>query len=243
MEVLSLEYLQEIGIKILLVFLCGGLIGIERGHKKRPAGFRTHVLVCMGAMTIMLMSSQMYDYYYINYNHLIDPSRIGAQVVSGVGFLGAGTIMKSGTNIRGLTTAATIWTVAIIGLVIGAGYYILAICVSFLLGVVLMLFSSIERIITRKKKVYEIHVKLLNKNKILGAINFLLAQYEIKILDLQIHDLDKTTVDIPNTITSKVLQEDLIEMYIIISGKDSSKVNELIKKIDELQGVLVTTLV
>ncbi len=194
----------------------------------------------MGAMTVMYMSNLMYEYYYINYNHLIDPSRIGAQVVSGVGFLGAGTIMKYGTNIKGLTTAATIWTVAILGLCIGAGYYILAICVSFSLAVVLMLFSGIERLITRKKKVYEVHIKLINKNKILGAINYLLSQYEIKILDLQIHDTDSSTLEIPNTINSKVLEEDLLEMYIIIAGKDSAKVDELVKKIDELQGVLLT---
>ncbi len=240
MESMTLEYLGNIGIKILLVILCGGLIGIERGHKKRPAGFRTHILVCMGSMTIMLMSNLMYDYYYINYNHLIDPSRIGAQVVSGIGFLGAGTIMKYGTSVKGLTTAATIWTVAILGLAIGSGYYILAVSVAISLEIVLLLFSKIERFIIRKKKLYEVNVKLVNKNKILGSINYLLAQYQIKILDLQIETLDSSMLDVPVTFKGKEIQDDLIEMYIIISGKDSYRIQELVEKIDNLEGVLST---
>ncbi len=242
METFTLEYIQDIGVKIFLVFICGGLIGIERGHKKRPAGFRTHILVCMGSMTIMLMSNLMYEYYYFNYNHLIDPSRIGAQVVSGIGFLGAGTIMKYGTSVKGLTTAATIWTVAILGLCIGAGYYILAISVTFSLEAVLLLFSQIERFIIRKKRLYEVHVQLVNKNKLLGAINYLLSQYQIKILDLQIEKIDPSMLDVPATIKGKEIQDDLIEMCIIISGKDSYKVQELVDRIDSLEGVLITSI-
>ncbi len=119
------EYLIEFNIysvviRLTLAAVIGGLIGADRERSTRSAGFRTHSLVCLGAALVMVMS----DYMYSNENLLSDISRMGAQVISGIGFLGAGAIISAGNSkIRGLTTAAALWTCACIGLAVGIGFY------------------------------------------------------------------------------------------------------------------------
>lgn len=169
---------------------------------------------------------------------MIDPSRLSAQVISGIGFLGAGTIMKYGTNIRGLTTAATIWAVGIIGICIGAGYYILAFSVSLSLCIVLILFSNIENFLVKRKNVYELHIKFINKNKVMGAINFLLANYQIKIMDVHVEKIDLADVNLLKEFDIPTHMHNLIEMQLIISGKDSSHINEIVENIYKIEGVL-----
>jgi len=109
-------------VRLALAVICGGLVGLERGRKRRPAGFRTHMLVCLGAAMTMLISQHLWLRGYTT-----DLSRLGAQVVSGIGFLGAGTILVTGRHqVKGLTTAAGLWASACIGLAIGAGCYLVA---------------------------------------------------------------------------------------------------------------------
>lgn len=109
----------SIAIRIILSLLIGGIMGIERGRKNRPAGFRTYILVCLGATLVMMTNQYVYQNYQVS-----DPVRLGAQVISGIGFLGAGTIVLTGKNqIKGLTTAAGLWTAACCGLAIGIGFY------------------------------------------------------------------------------------------------------------------------
>lgn len=105
---------------LVTAFLCG-IIGMEREHVNRPAGVRTHVLVGVSAALIMLTSE--YLLFYFQDTTTIDPTRMGAQIISGIGFLGAGTIIKDGLNVRGLTTAASLWAVACIGITSGSGFY------------------------------------------------------------------------------------------------------------------------
>lgn len=119
-----MEYLRDlnfvsISLRIILSILVGGILGMERGSKNRPAGFRTYILVCLGA-TLVMMTNQ---YVYITFE-TGDPVRLGAQVISGIGFLGAGTILLTGRNkIMGITTAAGLWAAACSGLAIGIGFY------------------------------------------------------------------------------------------------------------------------
>lgn len=114
-------------IRLILALLLGGLIGKERGQLNRPAGIRTHMIVCTSSALIMLLGSFM----AVEYPN-IDITRLAAQVVSGIGFLGAGAILKDGFSVRGLTTAATLWVVACIGLAVGGGFYIGAILTTLL---------------------------------------------------------------------------------------------------------------
>ena len=106
-------------VRLLLAALFGALIGIEREHAKRPAGLRTHVLVCVSACLVMLTAEFISKFGYSPY----DITRLGAQVISGIGFLGAGTIIRNGNTVKGLTTAASLWAVACVGLATGIGFY------------------------------------------------------------------------------------------------------------------------
>lgn len=107
--------------RLILACLLGGVIGFEREHVHRPAGLRTHILVCVGAALVMITSEFIYKNYSSSVN--VDPARLGAQVISGIGFLGAGTIIKEGISVKGLTTAASLWAVSCVGIAIGIGFY------------------------------------------------------------------------------------------------------------------------
>ncbi len=124
-------------LRLVVAVLLGGAIGFEREVGGKPAGLRTHALVCLGATLFMLVSVRSPDFF--PGTGPVDPGRIAAQVVTGVGFLGAGTIIRAGGSVRGLTTAASIWAVAAIGLSVGVGYYITAVFCTGLALVVLHL--------------------------------------------------------------------------------------------------------
>jgi putative Mg2+ transporter-C (MgtC) family protein len=120
--------------------LCGAMIGFERERKRKPAGFRTNILICVGAAIYMLIGLVL-----VNAGGATgDPARIAAQVVTGIGFLGAGSIIQAGAHVTGLTTAATIWVVASIGLVAGAGFPLLAICAAVLVLLTLVALAPLE---------------------------------------------------------------------------------------------------
>lgn len=140
--------------KLLAAAVLGGILGWERERRGRPAGLRTHILVCIGVALMMIVSEYMFE----KYNTLgadsimrVDPARIAAQVVTGIGFLGAGTIMRFRTMVRGLTTAASLWTVAGIGLAVGSGCYLPAILTTILALIALLLLPLFEREIKRDK--------------------------------------------------------------------------------------------
>ena len=123
--------------------LCGGLIGLERELKQKPAGFRTNILICVGSAMYMAIGVLL-----LPSAHAVsgfDPTRIAAQVVTGIGFLGAGCILQQGLRVTGLTTAATIWVVAAIGLVAGSGFPLLAVMVALLVLATLAVLEPIER--------------------------------------------------------------------------------------------------
>lgn len=125
-------------LKLVMSFLCGTVIGSERSYKNRPAGFRTHILVCIGAA----VASMTGVYVYVNLRLPADISRLGAQVVSGLGFLGAGTIILTrNRSVKGLTTAAGLWTSGVIGLCVGAGFYVAALLATGMVLVTETVFS------------------------------------------------------------------------------------------------------
>jgi len=133
----------DVVIRLCLAFVAGGIIGFERSSRRQVAGLRTHILITVGAACLMLLSIWIPQQFFDIKNS--DPGRIAAQVVSGMGFLGAGAIIRLGNNIKGLTTAASLWLVAAVGLTIGAGMYIAAITTVILALVALILLNQIER--------------------------------------------------------------------------------------------------
>jgi len=145
-----IEYLQTLRPlvqdflpKALLAIACGGLIGVEREIKNKPAGFRTNILICLGSMLFMWLSGKVSTVFAPE--HPGDPGRIAAQVVTGIGFLGAGTIMQSRGKVIGLTSAAMIWVVSAVGMSIGAGYGAVGVLTTGLVLVVLVGLGLLER--------------------------------------------------------------------------------------------------
>jgi len=129
----------DIVIRLCLAFAAGGIIGIERSSRRQVAGLRTHILIAVGAACLMMLS------IWIPQQYGGDPGRIAAQVVSGIGFLGAGAIIRLGNNIKGLTTAASLWLIAAIGMTIGAGMFIAALTAEVLALLALMVLNKFER--------------------------------------------------------------------------------------------------
>ena len=133
--------LASVAVRMLLAVVCGGIIGIEREYKRRPAGFRTHILMCLGAAMTTLTS----QYLYLNMHYFTDMARLGAQVVAGIGFIGAGAIIVTRRRrVKGLTTAAGLWASAIIGLALGGGFYEGGILATLLILIAEMFFSKLE---------------------------------------------------------------------------------------------------
>lgn len=141
----------EVVLRLLLSVLLSGLVGLEREAKGRAAGFRTHILVCLGSTLIMLTGVYMAERYR-GIGVDMDPSRLAAQVVSGIGFLGAGTIIQFRDSVRGLTTAASIWAASGVGLAVGAGFYIGAAASTVIVLVVLHVFHDFESRVSAKMK-------------------------------------------------------------------------------------------
>lgn len=157
---LNWDWLYEITIpsiifRLILAVLCGGIIGVERAKKHHAAGFRTYIIVCLGSAIAMMTNE-----FICEATGLADGARLGAQVISGIGFLGAGTILVTSRNqIRGLTTAAGLWGCACLGLAVGVGFYTLAIFGAIIIVFVLAILPKIEGRMTRYSKSFEIHIE------------------------------------------------------------------------------------
>jgi len=134
----------ELGLRMTLGLVLGAIIGFERELHRQPAGFRTHSLVALGAALFTIVSAHGFV------GPLVDPTRIAAQIVSGIGFIGAGTILQHRGSIRGLTTAASLWSVAAIGTAAGAGLHVMAVVGTMLILVVLALLDRVEAFVTRR---------------------------------------------------------------------------------------------
>lgn len=140
----SLELgIGEICLRLLCAMLVGMVIGTEREYTNRPAGMRTHILVALGACAVMI-TGQLIFVQYKAMGGTPDPSRLSAQVITGVGFLGAGTILREGTNVKGLTTAASLWAVACLGIAAGGGYYVVALAGMVFIFITLTIFEVLQ---------------------------------------------------------------------------------------------------
>jgi putative Mg2+ transporter-C (MgtC) family protein len=149
----------DIIIRLCAGFLAGGIIGFERASRRQVAGLRTHILIAVGATTLMLLSIWLPQKFNSLKNG--DPGRIAAQVVSGIGFLGAGAIIRLGNNIKGLTTAASLWLIAAIGMAVGAGMYIAAAVAEGLSLFTLIMLGKLEKRIfpAVRNKLLELHYR------------------------------------------------------------------------------------
>lgn len=169
-------------LRMLLAFLCGGVIGLEREYKHRPAGFRTHILICLGAAMTTLTS----QYLYLTMQMYTDVARLGAQVIAGIGFIGAGTIVVTRQRrVKGLTTAAGMWTSAIIGLACGAGYVECAIFATLLVMAAEMLLIRLEYRVASGAREMNIYVEYTEADRMTEILQGLRAE-KVRITSLEI---------------------------------------------------------
>jgi putative Mg2+ transporter-C (MgtC) family protein len=161
----------ELIVRLLLAAGLGSLIGAERERLVWAAGLRTHMLVSVGACLFMIVSAFGFADIINNYHIILDPSRIAAQVVSGIGFLGAGSILLRGDVVRGLTTAASLWTVAAIGLAVGGGLYIEAVAATAIILVILAGIKPLEDWLQRRNNTHEIRIRATSGTLSLDVVN------------------------------------------------------------------------
>ena len=188
----------NLGIKdIFFRFLCamavGLIVGLEREYTHRPAGMRTHILVALGSCAVMITGQTIFTQYF-PYGATPDPARLAAQVISGVGFLGAGTILREGANVKGLTTAASLWAVACMGIAAGAGYYGIALAGTLLIFVTLTIFEFLQNLLLRSKGSRRDYV--IDTTDVVVAIqsiNNLSQSNMCKIHDIQVKNQDDGT--------------------------------------------------
>ncbi|MBN2982924.1 MgtC/SapB family protein [Cohnella algarum] len=183
----------DLAIRMILAAALGGLIGIEREWSNHAAGFRTHILVCLGSATIMLMSLYGFSQFVNEPNVQVDPARLAAQVISGIGFLGAGAILRNGDVIKGLTTAASIWTVAAIGLCVGAGFFTGALICTFLVLVSLYMLNKWEKRLLRHRRFCSVEITFSNDHGSLGAIASVFMERRMQISALKINPVSGGT--------------------------------------------------
>lgn len=193
----ALDHLRELNmasvmLRLMLAMLFGGVIGLERAKKGRAAGFRTYMLVCLGAALTMLLSQ--YEYYMLTHDWLdlaaevgirTDVSRFGAQVINGIGFLGAGTIIVTGRQeVKGMTTAAGLWASACTGLAIGAGFYECVFLAFLLIFLVIRVLPYVENYVVENARNMNIYVEFDSLDAVGDIIN------RIKAQDVQIYDVE-----------------------------------------------------
>jgi len=180
---------QPVGFKVMLAILCGGVIGLERELKHKPAGLRTNILICLGAMLYTLLSVMLSN--SVAPGQIGDPARIAAQVVTGIGFLGGGMILQSGGSVSGLTSAATVWVVAAIGMCIGIGYPITAAIFTVTVFFTLFFLSKVDRRIFGKTHCYEvwIHLRAMDPEA-RGEIMETFQQGDLEITRLSVDERD-----------------------------------------------------
>ncbi|QTN01654.1 MgtC/SapB family protein [Sediminibacillus dalangtanensis] len=173
-------------IRLFVALLLSGLIGFEREWNNHAAGFRTHILVGVGSCLMMLLSIYGFETFMEKYDNVrFDPARIPSYVISGIGFLGAGTIMVHGINIRGLTTAASIWAVAGLGLVVGAGMYSLAAVATLIILLSLVFLQQVERIFLKKRA--NLHFELIVEEGLkIESLLRIFERYQSKIEKMEV---------------------------------------------------------
>ena len=219
--------IYEVALRVVLAIIIGGVVGFNREYENRPAGFRTHVLVCLGATVAALIQVQL-GYYVIdeiarnpNLSGVlsVDTGRVICQVISGVGFLGAGTIIRTKVSVKGLTTAASIWAVACVGIAVGMGFYTISILSGIGIVIVLVLLKRFEYRFINKLDTIKFKIEYTDKIKVIKEINKTLEADEITIKNIEFINGDDRreciyTLLLPQTIK----QNELISMIVMNDG-------------------------
>ncbi len=219
----SVQYALDAVIKMVLAVIFSGVIGYEREHSHRPAGFRTHILVAVGSTLVMMTSK----YVFLEYQGIVnvDPTRLGAQVISGIGFLGAGTILREGFSVKGLTTAASLWAVSCIGLAVGAGYYVGALVTTLVIYITL---NTLKRVVAKGNPSRNIYIEADNLSRQAAEIGAIIKRYGGNLHTLEVLYADSA---------STKRKSDSIVMKAVVMPKDEESLSMTISAIRALEGI------
>ncbi|MBT9774591.1 MAG: MgtC/SapB family protein [Coprococcus sp.] len=219
------SYLNEwnivtITVRLILAVVCGGAIGLTRSVKRRGAGFKTHALVCLGSALVMMTG----QYIYVDFGAISDIARLAAQVISGVGFLGVGTIMVTRDNhVKGLTTAAGLWTCAGIGLGIGIGFYSGAAITTILVLVIYRFMGRVDEIAYEHSRVLDIYIEFESRRSIAPFIS-VLKENNYKIMQMELNK-------------SKKNKEELVNATLVLEVPEKTKHGIVIDLLREIPGI------
>lgn len=219
--------IYEVALRIVLAIIIGGVVGFNREYENRPAGFRTHVLVCLGATVAALIQVQL-GYYVVNEIAKtpnlsgvlsVDTGRVICQVISGVGFLGAGTIIRTKASVKGLTTAASIWAVACVGIAVGMGFYTISVLSGIGIVIALVLLKRFEYRFINKLDIIKLKIEYTEKTKVIKEINDTLEDDEIAIKNIEfISDEDRRECVYTLLLPQTMKQNELISMMVMNEG-------------------------
>ena len=211
----------SVAVRLLLAVLCGGVIGLERTYKRRPAGFRTHILICLGAA----MTTMTSEYLILYMHYATDITRMGAQVIAGIGFIGAGTIIVTRRQrVKGLTTAAGFWASAIIGLATGVGYFEGAIVTTILIVIIELAFAKLEYWIVGRNPEVSLYLECEQRETMRQVLDLMQNQ------NIKVHELEISQVSEDGTSSCAV-------MGFRLPG--DVEFNELQQKIQGIEGVYI----
>ena len=233
-EVSHIWYIShgELLLRMVIAAVLGGLIGMEREWSNHAAGFRTHILVCLGSATIMLLSIYGFSEFVNEPNVRVDPARLAAQVISGVGFLGAGAILRNGSVISGLTTAASVWVVAAIGLCVGAGFLYAAFFATLMVLVSLFVLNKWENHFMRRRRNHEVMIRAIDYPGVLGSIASKFGEMDIPIVNVKMmRDPDGA---------GGTEGKPIIQLCFTLKAQDQGKFMEAMVRINALDEVLWT---
>lgn len=206
-------------LRLSLSFIAGSLIGLEREKRRQPAGFRTHSVLALGSALMSILS--LYIPYSYGQGTGVDPSRIASQVITGIGFLGAGAIIRIGVSIKGLTTAASLWTTAGIGLSIGAGMYLLSVFAFLLLLLTLSIMSRIEREFISTGNRYVIDITIDYVEDPISYLRDLIGNFRLRKISkidggFQISVESELTQEMKHILVDKLIKEKIIRSLEIL---------------------------
>ncbi len=214
--------MTSIAVRMVLAVVCSGVVGMERAMKRRPAGFRTHILICLGA-AMTTMTSQ---YLFLVQGYFTDIARLGAQVVAGISFIGAGTIMVTRQHrIKGLTTAAGLWASAIVGLALGAGFLEGGLIVTVLIIIAEAFFSKLEYYLLDTAPEISLLIEYDGKTT-LDNLLLLYQKEDIKIQDMQV------------TRSARSKKHNASVIFSLCLNRKRSSAAEILKAVSETEGVI-----
>ncbi|HPA32407.1 MAG TPA: MgtC/SapB family protein [Anaerolineaceae bacterium] len=211
----------EIILRLGIAAVLGAVVGYERERHNQPAGLRTHMILVVGSALAMTLSINLAMQFRPDVPNG-DPARLAAQVLSGIGFLGAGAILRLGTNVRGLTTATSLWSMAVVGLSVGAGYYLVALAATALLILALSALDVVEKHLIHSTIIFPVQVVAGDEVDMLPTLREILKEQNMKVQSFSIQ---------------KDLAQDVSVLDLVVQAKENSRLESLVEKIHQLPGV------